>query len=118
MIDVETRRRSHRALFVVTRATDDAAIADSIVSARTTGINVEDIWLSHPRDWRTALRAIPWLAAGCDSRGRGAVVMDGVGVLRAESFVTALTRADARFGGENIRRAMEDRVARLAASAR
>jgi hypothetical protein len=126
VVDVETPRRparrsrrgARRLLFVVTREIDDVAIADAMLSAQASdAADGEMIWLSHPREWRPALRAVPWLAAGCDSRGRAAVLIDGIGVFRAEAFVSALRRGDVRLNSDNIVGAMRERVERLAAQA-
>lgn len=57
---------------------------------------VEHIWLSHPRDWTSARADLAWAPAGRGGRGRGVVVIDGLGVYRAEQFVRVFWRGDRR----------------------
>jgi hypothetical protein len=77
---------------------------------------VEHIWLSHPRDWTSARADLAWAAAGRDGRGRGVVVVDGVGVYRAEQFVRVFSRGDRRVTPAAVSARMAERVARLGTS--
>jgi hypothetical protein len=117
-VKVEPRGRavassSSRVLCVVTRETNENTMAD-VVETLPAGA----LWLTHPRDWRTVLTGLAWAAAGSDSRGRGAVVIDGIGVVRADAFLRGVARGDWRFSSENILRAMTSRVERLASRAK
>lgn len=118
-LDQRGRRRAsstHRVVCVVTHETDAAGIVAGVAMLRQDDDGADALWLTHPRDWRPALAGVAWAPAGCDSRGRGGVVVDGVGVLRAEAFLRALAQGDARFSTRNLRRAMAARVERLAGS--
>jgi hypothetical protein len=109
-VDVaETRSGRRRALFVVERAMDDATIMAAVASARSDGT----LWVSHPRDWRPALASVAWAAAGRDQRGRGAVLVDGDGVYKAEAFVRAIAAGESRVKSARVKRAMERRVSEL-----
>jgi hypothetical protein len=71
------------------------------------------LWLSHPQDWSSSRADLVWAAAGRDNRGRGVVLVDGVGVYRAEAFLRAIRRGDRRLSADSVRAAMSGRVARL-----
>jgi hypothetical protein len=109
------RRRalSHRVVCVITRVIDTPALSAAIATVRAGEYGSDALWLSSPRDWQPVLAGVAWAPAGCDSRGRGAVVVDGVGVVRADAFMRALAEGDRRFDSSNIRRAMAERVERL-----
>jgi hypothetical protein len=114
------RRRAsdHRVVCVITRAIDTAALSAAIEAIRAGEHGADALWLSSPRDWQPVLAGVAWAPAGCDSRSRGAVVIDGVGVVRADAFMRALAEGDRRFDSSSIRRAMAERVERLAARPR
>jgi hypothetical protein len=101
-----------RALVVIEREMDDGVIAAMTRDATIPG---DALWISHPRDWRPALSSAAWLAGGSDPRGRGAVVLDGVGVFRAPAFLREVASDDARLAVSSVRERMAARVARLAA---
>lgn len=107
---------ARRAIIVVERATADAAIASLATSLHAEGVDA--IWMSHPSDWTPALALLAWVAAGRDSRGRGCVVVDGLGIFRAERFARAVASGDARVTPAAIRWRMAARVARLFATLR
>jgi hypothetical protein len=75
--------------------------------------SVDAIWISHPTHWTPALGSVVWAPGGCDGRGRGFVVIDGVGTFRAEQFVRALVSRDRNLERSTIRARMAARVARL-----
>jgi len=108
-------RSGERVLFVVERETDDEAIRAML---HTGDVSDDSLWVSHPRDWRPAMRELAWAPAGRDSRGRGVVLVDTVGVFRAEAFIEAMRSNDRRVHAPAVRAAMAARVARLFASSR
>ncbi len=75
------------------------------------------VWLLHPLDWSPALTDRVWAVAGRDARGRGAVLVDGVGIMLAPRFARALAKGDRRFTASAIRRAMSARTDRLSTRA-
>jgi hypothetical protein len=99
-------------LCIVTRAVDDSTLVAAAKVLRDTDV----LWLSHPRDWSPVLTDVAWVPAGSDSRGRAAVVVDSVGVVRADAFLRAISQGDRRFSSATIRRVMAERVQRLRAS--
>ena len=103
---------ARRAIVIVERACDETAIAALSRELRDSGVDA--VWLSSPRDWSPAFRDLVWAAAGRDQRGFGAVLVDGLGVFRAERFATALQRGDRRLSSASIRRKMAARIERLA----
>lgn len=108
-------KTTHRALFVVEREVDD----ETIISVRSAnGVSADALWLSHPRDWRPAMQQFAWAPAGRDSRGRGLVLIDTIGVFRAEAFIQAIQSDDRRVRASTVRDSMAARVERLAASRR
>jgi hypothetical protein len=112
-IDVPVGEK-RRTLFLIERATDDAVIESLITDTTRDGARVDHLlWLSHPRDWRPALEPCAWAAAGCDSRGRGAIVIDRTGVYHIDAFLRAVASRDASTLPANVRSAMADRVTRL-----
>jgi hypothetical protein len=115
-VDVDVggaRRTSRRSLFVLEREIDDATLADAIDASSRAAATRDALWLSHPRDWRGALTAVAWLPSGADQRGRGAIVVDGVGVFHASAFLQAIARRDRQLSVANVREAMEARTGRL-----
>lgn len=74
---------------------------------------VEHLWLSHPLDWSAARADLAWAAAAGDARGRPVVLVDGLGIYRAEAFARAFARGDRRLAPEAIRARMAERVMAL-----
>jgi hypothetical protein len=112
VVDVSARASARRrAIVVVECATSDQVIRTLAESLRQKEIDA--VWLSSPRDWCDAFASVVWAAAGRDARGRGGVVIDGVGVFRADQFVRALAGGDRRLSATAIRRSMADRMRRL-----
>ncbi len=112
LVDVSPRGTPHgtaqRVIVVVEAAPSDASLEAVATELRESG--ADPIWLSHPLDWAQVFASWAWAPAGRDARGRGVVVIDNVGVFRAEQFVRALTRGDPRLTAAAIRRAMASRV--------
>jgi hypothetical protein len=102
-----------RVLVVLEQSTTVEAV--KAVSAILERDGLEAVWLSLPRDWTEALLPYVWAAAGGDGRGRGVVVVDGVGVFRAAAFGRAWAANDKRVTAARIRRMMAPRIARLSA---
>jgi hypothetical protein len=102
-----------RAIVVIERATPDSAIASRVRELDVEG--VQSVWLSHPSDWTPALDAVAWVPAGRDSRGRGCVVVDGLGIFRADQFTRAWSARDPRLDAAAIRGRMAARVERMRA---
>ena len=100
-----------RALVVLTAAADDDVVRRVARSLDDAG--VDHLWLSHPLDWSSARSELAWAAAGRDSRGRGVVLIDGLGVYRADAFVRAFARGDGRLSPATVKGRMARRVALL-----
>lgn len=100
-----------RALVVLSAAADDATVRR--VARLLDDAGVEHVWVSHPRDWSATRSELAWTAAGRDSRGRGVVVVDGLGVFRAEAFARAFQRGDRKLSPDVLKRRMARRVATL-----
>lgn len=98
-----------RALVVLESAADDADVRR--VASALGDAGVECLWLSHPLDWTAARADLAWAAAGRDSRGRGVVLVDGLGVYRADAFARAFQRREPRLHPDAIRARMAERVA-------
>ncbi|HEU4993647.1 MAG TPA: competence protein CoiA family protein [Gemmatimonadaceae bacterium] len=101
-----------RALVLLT-----AAVTDDVVRRIARWLadsGCEHVWLSHPMDWTSARADLAWAPAGRDGRGRGVVVVDGVGVYRADQFVRVFGRGDRRLSAEAIKARSAARVAGLA----
>jgi hypothetical protein len=97
----------------------ERAVADEAVESLDTQLGIERVdavWLSSPRDWTPALAKLVWLPSGRDWRGRGGVVVDGLGVFKADQFARAWAKQDRRLEPEPLRHRMAPRVARLSAS--
>ena len=99
------------ALVLLTAAAADSdvrRIAQPLVDA-----DVRHLWLSHPRDWNASRGDLAWAPASRDSRGRGVIVVDGLGVFRAEPFLRAFARGERRLAPAEIRARLAERVAAL-----
>lgn len=103
-----------RALVVLEATADDERVRR--VAGTFGDAGVESLWLSHPLDWSAARSDLAWAASGRDSRGRCVVLVDGLGVYRADAFVRAFQRGDSRLHPEAIRARMAERVARLSSA--
>jgi hypothetical protein len=102
---------SRRVIAVIERPTVDEAIG--LVASSLEADGVDAVWISHPSDWSKALTRVPWMPAGRDWRGRGGVVVDDVGVFRADQFARALVSEDRRLSATAIRQHMASRVERM-----
>jgi hypothetical protein len=114
-VPLDASRGRSRAVVVVERAPDEEAIAALV---RGGSIPRDALWITHPRDWCAALASVAWLPGGTDSRGRGAVVLDGVGVFRADAFIREVATGSARLSLSSVRERMAARAARLGARRR
>ena len=74
--------QARRALVVLTAAVDDDVVR--AVERSLDAEQIEHVWLSHPIDWKGSRSDLPWAAAARDARGRDVVLVDGVGVFRAQ----------------------------------
>jgi hypothetical protein len=99
IVVLEQAVQDERALREVARELDEKA--------------VDAVWISHPRDWHSALDSLPWAPAGRDQHGFGAVLVEDVGVFRADAFARALSRNDERLTREAIVHAAERRISAL-----
>lgn len=112
VVDVITpETHTKRAIVVVERRATDAAIQE--VASELDAEGVASIWISHPADWTPALAEVAWAPGGRDSRGRGGIVIDAVGIFRADQLARAIGAADARVDPAAVRRYMAARVDRL-----
>lgn len=112
MIDVPSdEMAARRAIVVVERAAVPANVTSLAQTLASSG--VEAVWISHPADWVTAMESVAWAPAGRDERGRGVVLIDGLGVFPAPRFVRALSKGDPGLTRQAIQQAMADRVSRL-----
>ncbi len=112
VIDIACTDAQRRcALVVIERRAEDTEI--SSITAALSRDDCEQLWISHPQDWSHALTDLAWAPAGRDARGRGGVVVDGVGVFGADQFIRALAKGDRRLRTEAIQAQMADRVSRL-----
>jgi hypothetical protein len=100
-----------RVIAVIERPVDDAAVES--VARHFDANSIDAVWLSSPRHWTPALARLVWAPAGRDWSGRGGVVIDGLGVFRADRFAAALARANSGLSGEAIRARMSARVERF-----
>jgi hypothetical protein len=110
---VELRRpeSTRRAIVVIEREARPDAI--DALAASLEADSIDGVWISHPLDWCSALAPLAWAPAGRDARGRGGVLVDGVGIFRADQFARALAKGDRRLSGEAIRRHMTERIQRM-----
>lgn len=114
MIVVERDGNPARTIVVVEQAVDDERIAAAVRALDSE--RRDGVWLLNPRDWSPLLADRAWVVSGRDARGRGAVFVDGIGVLPPARFARALAKGDRRFTGPAIRRAMAARTDRLTAA--
>lgn len=114
MIDVERDGKPARTIVVVEQSVDDERIGAAVRALDSE--RRDPVWLLNPRDWSPLLADRVWVVSGRDARGRGAVFVDGVGVLPPARFARALATGDRRFTGSAIRRAMAARTDRLTAA--
>jgi hypothetical protein len=110
-LDADTESNGRCAIVVLTAAASNEAV--SLVASRMDESNIGHVWVSHPLDWNADRAHLPWAAAGRNARGRGGVVIDGVGWYRAEEFARAFARGDRRVTPDAIRAHMAERVGRL-----
>jgi hypothetical protein len=100
-----------RAIVVLTSGASDDVLARVAKPLDANGI--EYLWVSSPRDWTGDRAHYFWAPAGRNPRGRGGVVLDGIGIYRAEDFATMFARGDRRVAPEVIRRCMAARLSSL-----
>src|SRR5439155_12940040 len=100
-----------RALAVLTSAAADDDVIR--VAASLDEADIEHLWLSHPLDWTRGRSQLAWAPAGRNARGRGGVVIDDVGLYRAEQFAQLFARGDPRVAAAAVRARMAARVGRL-----
>jgi len=101
-----------RAIVVLGSAADDDLVRSVARSLEDAGIDY--LWVSHPLDWSPTRSELAWAAAGRDSRGRGVVLVDGLGVYRADAFARAFQRGDRKLSPDAVKSRMGRRVAMLA----
>jgi len=111
IVDVAPATEARRVIVVVERAPNSGDIL-SLVS-RLGAESVEAIWISHPSDWCDELSGVAWVPAGRDWYGRGGVVVDGLGIFRADQFARAWRTRDRRLTVEAVIARMKERIARL-----
>jgi hypothetical protein len=104
-----------RAIAILEHTVADERVGS--IAHQLAGEGHDVVWLLHPLDWSPALADRAWAVAGRDARGRGAVLVDGVGIMLAPRFARALAMGDRRFTASAIRRAMSARTDRLATRA-
>lgn len=109
--DAAGTARTPRALVVMESPASDDEVRRVARMLRDQG--VAHVWLSHPIDWSATRGDLPWAAAAGDARGRPVVLVDGLGIYRADAFARAFARAERRLAPEAIRGSMEDRVRAL-----
>ena len=100
-----------RALVILSSAADDDEVRHVARSLDDAG--VEHLWLSHPLDWHSARSDLAWAAAGRDNRGRGVVLVDGLGIYRADAFARSFERHNPRMNPDAVRARMAERVSLL-----
>jgi hypothetical protein len=103
--------QARRALVVLTAVVNDDAVRS--VERSLEAEHIEHVWLSHPTDWRSSRSDLPWAAAARDARGRDVVLVDGVGVFRANAFAEAFRRGDAKVRPATVRARMLARASAL-----
>lgn len=86
------------------------------LATRLAADSIAAIWISHPLDWRQEFATVAWAPAGRDWRGVGGVIIDGLGVFRADQLARALAKGDPRLTPEAVRERMSARVARMLSS--
>lgn len=102
-----------RVVVVLERAVADDAV--TLLAERLAAERVDAVWVSSPWHWIPALAAVAWAPAGRDWYGRGGVVIDGLGVFKADQFARAWAKGDRPLRGEVLRARMAARVERLRA---
>lgn len=100
-----------RSLVVVTSPASEDHVRRVARALSANGI--EHLWLSHPMDWSAARADLAWAAAGRDSRDRPVVLVDGLGIYRADAFARAFARGERRLAPETVRSRMAERVRAL-----
>jgi hypothetical protein len=116
IVDVGRSGEARRVIVVVERAPEPGHIQSLTARLRTE--SAEAIWISHPSDWCDEMMGVAWAPAGRDWYGRGGIVVDGLGVFRADQFARAWAKRDRRLTVEAIRARMKERVARIRANVR
>jgi len=106
-----TQRR--RAIIVIERPVNDDDIRT--LSAALAAENIEALWISHPSDWRAVLEPLAWAPGGRNWRGHLGVVVDSLGVFRADQIAHGWSRGEGAFTPAGIRERLAARVARLRA---
>ena len=102
-----------RAMVIVERPVSDEDI--QMLHAALVADEVEALWVSLPSDWRPALAPLTWAPGGRNWRGHLGVVIDSLGVFRADQIATAWSKGEGVFTPSGIREHMAERVARLRA---
>ncbi len=102
---------ARRVIIVIERAPRPGLI--QALAAQLSAESTEAIWISHPSDWCEELSRVAWAPAGRDWHGRGGIVVDGLGVFRADQFARAWAKRDRRLTFEAVRGRMEERVGRI-----
>jgi hypothetical protein len=113
LVDVPSVSSRRRVIVVVESESSTGQV--SSVASRLAADDVDAVWLSHPRDWNEELLDLSWVPAGRDAYGHGVIVIDGLGVFRADAFMRAVKKGDRRLSGEEIRRRLHARVEALRA---
>lgn len=114
IVDVARPGERRRVIVVVARAPRPGEIVS--LAGHLRDEKVDAVWISHPSDWCDELSTVAWAPAGRDWYGRGGIVVDGLGVFRADQFARALAKRDRRLTVEAIRARMEERVAQIRAA--
>jgi hypothetical protein len=102
---------SRRALVVLERPASADAIRAVAESLRADGI--EALWISHPSDWSVALASLAWAPGGRDWHGHGGVVIDSLGLFRADQLARAWAAGHSGLSPVAVRARMAPRVERL-----
>lgn len=109
--DTGSTAGERRALAILVSAASEEEVRR--VDRRLRDGGVATLWLSHPLDWSSSRADLAWAPAGRDGRGRTVVVIDGLGIYRADAFVRAFRRGEPRLAPGAVKRRMADRVAAL-----
>jgi hypothetical protein len=100
-----------RVLLLLTAAAPDEDVLR--IERELSDLGIDHLWLAHPLDWSAARKNLAWAPAARDGYGRGIVLIDGLGVFRAEPFARACARGDRRFAPEKVRARHAERVSAL-----
>jgi len=111
VVDVAPSAGARRVIVVLEREPRPPHVES--LASRLAAESTEAIWISHPSDWCEALSGFAWAPAGRDWHGRGGIVVDGLGVFRADQFARALAKRDRRLRTESIVERMRERVERI-----